>query len=59
VFHRKTHTVSFRETAIWSAVWVVLDLAFSSALYHYSNWQFDSDCDSDCNPDSDADSEAR
>jgi tellurite resistance protein TerC len=40
VFHRKAHAVSFREAAIWSAVWVVLALAFNFALYHYSNWQF-------------------
>lgn len=40
VFHRKAHAVSYREAAIWSAVWVVLALAFNYALYLYSSWQF-------------------
>ena len=40
VFHRKAHSVSYREAAIWSAVWVVLALLFNYALYLYSTWQF-------------------
>ncbi len=40
VFHRKAHTVSWREAAIWSAVWAVLALAFNYALYLYSAWRF-------------------
>lgn len=33
VFHRKAHTVSVREAAIWSAVWVALSLAFAALVY--------------------------
>jgi len=33
VFHRKAHTVSVREAAIWSAVWVALSLAFAGLVY--------------------------
>jgi tellurite resistance protein TerC len=40
VFHRKAHAVSYREAAIWSAVWVALTLVFNYGLYHYSAWQF-------------------
>ena len=40
VFHRKAHAVSYREAAIWSAVWVALALIFNYALYLFSAWQF-------------------
>ena len=40
VFHRKPHAISFRESAIWSAVWIALALLFNFALYHYSLWKF-------------------
>jgi tellurite resistance protein TerC len=40
VFHRKAHAVSYREAALWSAVWVTLALIFNYALYLYSAWQF-------------------
>ncbi|NQU97182.1 MAG: TerC family protein [Chloroflexi bacterium] len=33
VFHRKAHTVSIREAAIWSAVWISLALLFSVGIY--------------------------
>ena len=33
VFHRKAHTVSVREAAIWSGVWVTLSLAFAALVY--------------------------
>lgn len=33
VFHRKAHTVSVREAAVWSAVWVALSLAFAALVY--------------------------
>src|SRR6185503_16400482 len=35
VFHRKVHTVSFREAGVWTAVWVTLALAFNVGLYFY------------------------
>jgi tellurite resistance protein TerC len=43
VFHRKAHAVGFRESAIWSAVWIALALLFNLALYQYSLWKFPQD----------------
>jgi tellurite resistance protein TerC len=40
VFHRKAHAVSFRESAIWSAVWISLALLFNVGLYQYALWKF-------------------
>ena len=33
VFHRKAHTVSMREAAAWTAVWVVLGLGFGGLVW--------------------------
>jgi len=33
VFHRKDHAVGFKEAAVWSAVWVILSLAFNAGIY--------------------------
>jgi tellurite resistance protein TerC len=33
VFHRHSHKVTFREAAIWSAVWIGLAMAFNGLLY--------------------------
>jgi tellurite resistance protein TerC len=33
VFHRKSHTVGFKESLGWSAVWITLGLLFSVAVY--------------------------
>jgi tellurite resistance protein TerC len=33
VFHRKAHTVSLREAAIWSVVWIGLAMLFNLGLY--------------------------
>jgi TerC family integral membrane protein len=35
VFHRKEHAVSFREAGTWTAVWVLLAMAFDAALFFY------------------------
>ena len=35
VFHRHAHTVSVKEAALWSVVWVTLALAFNFGLYRY------------------------
>jgi TerC family integral membrane protein len=43
VFHRKAHAVSFRESAIWSAVWISLALLFNFGLYQYALWKFPQD----------------
>ncbi|MEW6511146.1 MAG: TerC family protein [Bacteroidota bacterium] len=36
VFHRKAHSVSTREAAIWSVVWVTLSLLFNAGLFWYA-----------------------
>jgi tellurite resistance protein TerC len=33
VFHKKAHTVGFKEAAIWSSVWVSLSLLFNLGIY--------------------------
>ncbi|MDX1971878.1 MAG: hypothetical protein SFY68_05030, partial [Candidatus Sumerlaeia bacterium] len=33
VFHRKSHTVSFREAISWTAVWIVLALIFNFLIF--------------------------
>lgn len=43
VFHRNAHAVSFRESAIWSGVWITLALLFNLALYQYALWKFPQD----------------
>lgn len=36
IFHRQAHTVGFRESIAWSAVWIGLALAFNYGLYLYA-----------------------
>jgi tellurite resistance protein TerC len=43
VFHRKSHTVSFREAATWCGVWVSLAMLFNLGLYLYARWSFPHD----------------
>jgi tellurite resistance protein TerC len=43
VFHRQAHAVSFREAAVWSAVWITLALVFNYLLYQYALWKFPQD----------------
>jgi tellurite resistance protein TerC len=33
LFQRRSHAVSFREAALWSAVWIALALAFGAAIW--------------------------
>ncbi len=40
VFHRKAHVVSFKESAIWSVVWISLALVFNYILYRYALYDF-------------------
>jgi tellurite resistance protein TerC len=35
VFHRKAHTVSLKEAALWSTVWIALGLAFGGLVYSW------------------------
>ncbi|HYG79155.1 MAG TPA: TerC family protein [Pyrinomonadaceae bacterium] len=43
IFHRKAHAVSFRESAVWTVVWVALALLFNYGLYQYAAWKFPQD----------------
>lgn len=43
VFHRKAHEVSFKESALWSVVWIALALLFNLGLYNYASWKFAQD----------------
>jgi tellurite resistance protein TerC len=43
VFHRTAHVVSFREAAVWTAVWIALALLFGAGLYVYAAQAFASD----------------
>ena len=36
VFHREAHAVGFRESLIWSTIWVALALTFNYGLYLYA-----------------------
>jgi tellurite resistance protein TerC len=36
VFHRQAHVVSFRESLVWSAIWVALAVAFNYFFYRYA-----------------------
>ncbi|MBK7876543.1 MAG: TerC family protein [Planctomycetes bacterium] len=36
VFHRKAHTVTVKEAAIWSGVWVALALVFNAGLWWFA-----------------------
>lgn len=40
VFHKHSHTVSFREATSWSLVWFALALLFNGGLYLYSLYKF-------------------
>lgn len=40
VFHRKAHEVSFKESAIWSVVWISLAMIFNILLHQYALWKF-------------------
>lgn len=39
VFHRKSHTVSLKESLSWTGVWVVLALLFNAGVWHFAGSQ--------------------
>jgi tellurite resistance protein TerC len=39
VFHRKSHTVSFREAVAWTLTWITLALLFNLGVWHYAGAQ--------------------
>ncbi len=43
VFHRKAHAVGMREATAWTAIWILLSLAFVFGLYHYMLYAFPRD----------------
>ena len=43
VFHRRSHTISIREAARWSVVWIALSLLFNAAFYLYAARAFGPD----------------
>lgn len=43
VFHKKSHVVSFKESAAWTTVWISLALVFNVAFYYYTKHLFSTD----------------
>ena len=43
VFHRRSHTISVREAARWSVVWIALSLVFNVAFYGYAQYALSHD----------------
>src|SRR4051794_40989402 len=43
VFHRKSHTVSFKEASTWTGVWITLALGFNYLLYQFALWKLPQD----------------
>lgn len=43
VFHKKAHEVSFKESSIWTAVWISIALLFNLLFYKYAEWIFSTD----------------
>ena len=39
VFHRKAHVVKLKESLVWTAVWVVLAIAFNAGVWYYAGPQ--------------------
>ncbi|HEY2866677.1 MAG TPA: TerC family protein [Pyrinomonadaceae bacterium] len=40
IFNRRAHEITFKEAAVWSAIWVTLALIFNGILYGYASWKF-------------------
>jgi tellurite resistance protein TerC len=43
VFHRKAHTVHFKEAAGWTVAWIALALLFCFAFWQYAEWKLPRD----------------
>src|SRR5215813_4441548 len=39
IFHRKSHSVGFKEALGWSAAWVAMALTFAGIVYHWRGHQ--------------------
>lgn len=42
-FHKEAHEVTFKESLLWSIVWISLALLFNVLLYNYASWKFEND----------------
>ncbi len=40
VFHKKAHEVSFKESSIWTAIWISMALLFNYLFYIYAQYRF-------------------
>ncbi|MBQ9418260.1 MAG: TerC family protein [Bacteroidales bacterium] len=38
VFHKKDHVIGLKESAIWTAIWIGIALAFAALLYFFADW---------------------
>lgn len=43
VFHKKAHEVSFKESSIWTAIWISLAFVFSGLFYFFARYKFSTD----------------
>ncbi|MCW5981850.1 MAG: TerC/Alx family metal homeostasis membrane protein [Bryobacteraceae bacterium] len=43
LFHRKAHTVEFREATLWCIAWVSLAMLFAWGLHSWASWKFAGD----------------
>ena len=59
VFHKKAHEVSFKESAIWTTLWISLALAFNYLFYLYAKFRFSTDPTYLSIPDFDPDAQAK
>jgi tellurite resistance protein TerC len=41
VFHRKAHEVSFKESSLWTMIWIGLALVFNYVFYLFVQMKFD------------------
>ena len=43
VFHKEAHEVSFKESSIWTAIWISFALVFNLLFYLYAQYRFSTD----------------
>jgi tellurite resistance protein TerC len=59
VFHREAHEVSFKESSIWTAIWISLALIFNYLFYLYAQYRFSTHERYTSIPDFDPDGQAK
>ena len=35
VFHKKSHTIGFKESIVWSLIWIAMSMVFAGLLYFW------------------------